>query len=287
MGYLADNGRGATTETMDVSVGRLPAKNLAEANHMVNKIEGYMTRRDLLEDGGHGDWRNWVALLADDADPGHPDDSAFAHSSEVVANNINRLYPQLNIDKLYADSYHQSSGAIGSYYPDLNNALRQRMNKGCLLLNYIGHGSTSYIGTERYIELSDIDTYSNTDRLPLFVTSTCSYGRFDLPDVVSGAEACLLAPAAAVAVISASRPISHIERFNNDVVTYALNPRNTIGDALRLAKNRTSVSQCIGLTGDPALRLSEPRGSDAHQCKARHRRCRRHRHGAVACHRKR
>lgn len=259
MGYLADNGRGATTETMDVSVGRLPAKNLAEANHMVNKIEGYMTRRDLLEDGGHGDWRNWVALLADDADPGHPDDSAFAHSSEVVANNINRLYPQLNIDKLYADSYHQSSGAIGSYYPDLNNALRQRMNKGCLLLNYIGHGSTSYIGTERYIELSDIDTYSNTDRLPLFVTSTCSYGRFDLPDVVSGAEACLLAPAAAVAVISASRPISHIERFNNDVVTYALNPRNTIGDALRLAKNRTSVSQCIGLTGDPALRLSQPK----------------------------
>ncbi|MBP5526909.1 MAG: type IX secretion system sortase PorU [Bacteroidales bacterium] len=258
MGYLADNGRGATTETMDVSVGRLPAKSLAEANHMVNKIEGYMTRRDLLEDGGHGDWRNWVALLSDDADPGHPDDSAFAHSSEVVANNINRLYPQLNIDKLYADSYHQSSGAIGSYYPDLNNALRQRMNKGCLLLNYIGHGSTSYIGTERYIELSDIDTYGNTDRLPLFVTSTCSYGRFDLPDVVSGAEACLLAPAAAVAVISASRPISHIERFNNDVVTYALNPKNTIGDALRLAKNRTSVSQCIGLTGDPALRLSQP-----------------------------
>lgn len=258
LGYLSPTGRGATSETMEVSVGRLPAKSLAEARHMVDKIEGYMTRRDLLTDGERGDWRNYVALLADDADPGHPGDSAFAHSSEVVAGNIGYRFPQLNIDKLYADSYHQSSGAIGSYYPDLNNALRQRMNKGCLLLNYIGHGSNSYIGTERYIELSDVESYSNVDRLPLFVTSTCSYGRFDKPDVTSGAEAFLLAPAASVAVISASRPISHIERFNNDVVCFSLNPHNTIGDALRMAKNRTMVAQCIGLTGDPALRLSQP-----------------------------
>lgn len=258
MGYLSPAGRGATGETMEVSVGRLPAKSLAEARHMVDKIEGYLTRRDLLTEGERGDWRNYVALLADDADPGHEGDSAFAHSSEVVARNIGNLYPQLNLDKLYADAYHQSSGAIGSYYPDLNNALRQRINKGCLLLNYIGHGSTGYIGTERYIELSDIDAYSNEDRLPLFVTSTCSYGRFDIPDELCGAEACLLAPGAMIGVISASRPISHVERFNNDLVCLALDPQNTIGDALRKAKNRTTVAQCIGLMGDPALRLSQP-----------------------------
>lgn len=258
LGYLSPTGHGGTTETLEVGIGRLPAKNVSEAQQMVDKIEGYLTRRDLLAEGQHGDWRNYVALLADDADPGHPYDSAFAHSSEVVASNINSRYPHLNIDKLYADAYHQSSGAIGSYYPDLNNALRKRINNGCLLLNYIGHGSVTYIGTERYIELSDVETYSNTDRLPLFVTSTCSYGRYDQKGVLSGAEACLLAPAAAVAVISASRPISHVERFNNDVVCFALDPHNTIGDALRMAKNRTSVAQSIGLTGDPALRLSQP-----------------------------
>lgn len=258
MGYLSPTGRGATSETMEVSVGRLPAKSLAEARHMVDKIENYITRRDLLTEGQRGDWRNYVALLADDADPGHARDSAFAHSSEVVAKSIGSAYPQLNIDKLYADAYHQNSGAIGSYYPDLNNALRQRINKGCLLLNYIGHGSTGYIGTERFIELSDINTYSNVDRLPLFVTSTCSYGRFDEPEVICGAAAFLLAPAGAMAVISASRPISHNERFNNDVVCFSLDPQNTIGDALRKAKNRSNVAQSIGLMGDPALRLSQP-----------------------------
>ncbi|MBR1784767.1 MAG: type IX secretion system sortase PorU [Bacteroidales bacterium] len=259
LGYLRPDGRGSQSEDLDVSVGRLPARNLDEAKHIVDKHVGYITLRDLASEGEHGDWRNYVALLADDADPGHPYDSAFAHSSEVVARSIAEHYPQINVEKLYADAYHQSSGAIGSYYPDLNNALRQRINNGCLLVNYIGHGSATYIGTERYVEFSDIDGYSNVDRLPILVTSTCSYGRFDQPTELCGAEAMLLAPAAAVAVISASRPISHNEKFNNDVVRLALDPENTIGDALRMAKNLTVVSQCIGLTGDPALRLSQPR----------------------------
>lgn len=258
MGYLSESGHGSSSETLEVGVGRLPAKSLSEATRMVDKTEGYLTRRDLFSEGQRGDWRNYVALLADDADPGHPGDSSFAHSSEVVARDIRLRFPQINIDKLYADAYRQSSGAIGSFYPDLNNALRQRINNGCLLLNYIGHGSTAYIGTERYIEFSDIEAFSNYDRLPVVVTSTCTYGRYDVTEGMCGAEALMQAPAAAVAVISASRPISHTESFNNEVIRFALDPSNTIGDALRMAKCRTAVSQSIGLLGDPALRLSQP-----------------------------
>lgn len=258
LGFLADGATGSSSERLDASVGRLPARDTAEARLLVDKLEAYITRRDLLDPQQRGDWRNYVALLADDADPGSPHDSIFAHSSEVVARNILQRYPQLHIDRLYADAYHQTSGAIGSYYPDLNNTLRQRINYGCLLLNYIGHGSTEYIGTERYIEPADLSAYSNHDRLPLLVTSTCSYGHFDHTEILCGAEAAVLAPAGMIAVISASRPISHVERFNNEVVIGALNPANTIGDALRLAKNRYSAPLCIGITGDPALRLSQP-----------------------------
>ena len=80
----------------------------------------------------------------------------------------------------------------------------------------------------------------------------------DKLDMLCGAEAAVLAPAAAVAVVAPTRPISHIERFNSDVVTFSLEPGYTIGDALRTAKNRTPVALCIGLMGDPALRLSMP-----------------------------
>lgn len=259
MGYLGDDAMGSGGEVLDVAVGRLPAKSLAEARHMVDKVEGYMTKRDLGTAGHSGDWRNYVALLADDADPGKPGDTSFVHSSEMTAQKIADQFPSLNVDRLYADAYTQQSGAIGSFYPELKNALSQRINYGCLLINYIGHGSTRYIGTERYIEPADVVGYSNVDRLPLFVTSTCSYGYHDLIDEECGAESFLLARGGAVAVVSASRPISHIERFNTDVILFALDPANTVGDALRMAKNRTRVSPCIGLTGDPALHLAVPR----------------------------
>ena len=259
MGYLDDDETGGSTQGLDVSVGRLPAKDDAEASHMVDKIEGYMMRRDLGDGAAQGSWRNFVALLADDADPSRVGDTIFTHSSEVTAKMINARYPNINVERLYADAYHQQNNAIGSFYPELKHALTRRIDKGCLVLNYIGHGSVHYIGTERYVEPTDIAAYANKGRLPLLVTSTCSYGYYDLVDEVSGAEAFLLADGGAISVISAARPISHIERFNTDVILYALDTANAIGDALRKAKNNTYVSPCISLIGDPALHLSVPR----------------------------
>lgn len=258
-GYLDSTSVSAFDGNMSVSIGRLPAKNAAEATLMVNKIAGYMNRRDFDMDNVRGDWRNYVCLLADDADPSNPYDTNFASDSEIMARRIKHQYPHINIDRIYADSYTQQSGADGSFYPEVNNALRQRINYGCLLLNYIGHGSSSYIGTERYMEFPDIEKYSNIDRLTFFVTSTCSFGHYDLVGDVCGAEQFVLAQAAGVGIISAARPIHHTQQFNTAVCINALNPQNTIGDALRMAKNSYSVSHCITLLGDPALHLSIPR----------------------------
>lgn len=262
-GYLDDNAAGPFQGTLSVSIGRLPAKSPAEAAHFVDKIEGYMERHDLSRSDIRGDWRNSICLLSDDADPSCPGDTNFATSSEKTARLITQRYPHFNIDRIYADAYIQQSGADGSYYPDVNNALRQRMNYGCLLLNYIGHGSTDYIGTERYVTISDIEKYTNDDRLAFVVTSTCSFGRYDQVESVSGAETYLLADAAGVGIISACRPISHIQQFNTNTCLFALDPANAVGDALRLAKNATSTSHSILLLGDPALHLSIPQNQVA------------------------
>lgn len=258
-GFLDDYANGDFEGSLSVGIGRLPAKNAAEATHMVNKIEKYLNRNDLTTDGIRGDWRNYVTLLADDADPSIPGDSVFASDSETTARAIKSLYPHFNIDRIYADSYIQQSGADGSYYPDVNNALQQRINYGSLMLNYIGHGSTNYIGTERYMELSDIEKYTNTDRLSFFITSTCSFGRYDQLRDICGAEAFLLADAAGIGTISAARPIYHIQSFNTNLCLNVLNPDNSIGDALRIAKSHSGASHSIALIGDPALHLSIPR----------------------------
>ncbi|MCR4660189.1 MAG: type IX secretion system sortase PorU [Bacteroidales bacterium] len=257
-GFLEATESGLQRENLDIAIGRLPAKTTDEADLMVDKILGYVNKRDLSTDGSRGDWRNYVVLLSDDADPSSPDDTSFAHSSEHTAKLIKEHFPIFNIDKIYADAYVQSSGAVGSYYPDVDNALKRRMDYGCLLLNYIGHGSTAYIGTERFIELDDISNYSNTDKLSYIVTSTCTFGRFDMPDDICGAEAFMLAKAGGIGIVSATRPINHNEKFNTDVCLSSLDKTNTIGEALRQSKNLTAVSQSICLIGDPAMKLSFP-----------------------------
>lgn len=256
--YLENGESGTRDESMDISAGRLPARNSDEATHLVDKIIGYAHRNDMESDDIRGDWRTYVALLADDADPSSGGDSLFTHSAEDLANTIKTSHPLINIDRIYADAYVQQSGAIGSYYPDVNNALKKRMDYGCLLLNYIGHGSMQYIGTERYISLSDISGYRNHRQLTFLVTSTCTYGKYDVPGETCGSEYMLMADGGAVGCISAARPIHHIERFNTDLCNTILTRGMTVGEALRQAKNRTSVSPSISLLGDPALQLSLP-----------------------------
>lgn len=258
-GYIDNNIANEFAGSLSVGIGRLPASTPEQADHLVDKIAGYLTRRDLSHEDIRGDWRNYVALLADDADPSCSGDTNFASDSEITAKLIKQTYPQFNLDRIYADSYIQQSGADGSYYPDVNNALKQRMDYGCILLNYIGHGSNGYIGTERYMQLTDIEKYANTDRLPFFVTSTCSFGKYDMTDDVCGSEAFVLADAAGIGVVAAARPIHHVQSFNTSLCLFALDPANSVGDALRMAKNKVNMPHCITLIGDPAIHLDLPK----------------------------
>lgn len=260
LGYLGDSEAGRTYESLDLAIGRLPARSTAEANLLVDKIERYLMKNDLGLSDVRGDWRNYVTLLADDADPSCASDVDFALSSENISSLIEERYPWINLEKIYADAYQQQSGAIGSYYPDATNALKQRMNYGCLLLNYIGHGSDQYIGTERYMQETDMANYTNTNQLAFFVTSTCSFGKYDRLDGNCGAEMFMLSQGAGVGAVAAARPISHIRSFNTALVMNTLDNNNSVGEALRITKNSYPLSQnkAITLLGDPALHLSVP-----------------------------
>ncbi len=262
-GYLHDNESGLSRESIEIGIGRLPARTIAEAETLAEKIENYITRKDFEIPNIKGDWRNSVVFLADDADPGSEGDVDFLLSSEYTTEKITEKFPTYNIEKIYADSYVQQSGAIGSFYPDVRNALTRSINYGCLLLNYVGHGSYDHIGSERYMERSDADAYTNRYALPFFMASTCTFGKFDMTDELSGGEKFVLNPnGGGIAIVAASRPISHSRSFDTkiciDALDHANGRQNAIGDALMNAKNAASSSHAINLIGDPAIRLSLP-----------------------------
>ena len=116
-----------------------------------------------------------------------------------------------------------------------------------------------------------VDEWNNLDRLPLFVTATCEYGRFDNPNIVSGAQEMLLkADGGAIALLTTSRPVESSSNatlnrafFENVFKTENGNPQK-LGDIIKSTKNSGIVgvkNRNFILLGDPAVTLAEPQNN--------------------------
>src|SRR5690606_31511154 len=80
------------------------------------------------------------------------------------------------------------------------------INNGSLIVNYSGHGGEDGLAQEQIFTREDAAALSNGDRLPIVVTATCSFGRWDLADDQSGAEVLMLnARGGAVALLTTVR----------------------------------------------------------------------------------
>ena len=61
-----------------------------------------------------------------------------------------------------------------------------------MIVNYNGHGAETGWTEEQILTINDIDKLSNLKNLPVMLTATCQFGRYDDPNQVSGAELALL-----------------------------------------------------------------------------------------------
>lgn len=261
--YLSPYASGNIRDTMSIGVGRFTVNTLAEAQNMVNKCERYISKAD-IKAGDWGDWRNAVTLTADDADTWG--ERYFIENAENIYYEIKATNPNLNVEKIYSDAYKQYSSSAGATYPDASKAINQRMKKGCLLFNYVGHGSDDHLSSERLITITDISGWKNYNALPIFITSTCEFTRFDQVDKQSAGEFVLSSEnGGGIALISASRKIPSRNEINKNLHKFAVIKENgqglTFGEVFMKAKNATTLvveERSFGLFGDPALRISLP-----------------------------
>jgi len=260
-------------ERVDIGVGRLPVQTVSEANLMVDKIESYESSAT------RGPWRATYTVVADDGPTGlsgqqNDADLHMANVDQVAELIRGGLYPDVNIDKIYAESFERVF-LNGFRIPDARRAIVAALNDGSLVFNYSGHGGPDGLAQEQIFTTQDAQALSNGDRLSVFVTATCSFGWWDLEDFQSGAEELLLNPnGGAVALMTTVRLVYtsgsntslnaglnralNIEMFTRDADGL---PRR-LGDVMRHTKN-TNVglqgnSRKFNLLGDPTLRLGIP-----------------------------
>ena len=245
--------------TMEIATGRIPVSSQQQAKDVVDKI-----LRDYNVDS-FGDWRNSITLLADDIDV--LSDQPIQRGVETIADDIKAIKPIFNINKIYADAYVQQNSSGGERYPDVKEAITTAIESGTLVFDYFGHGGEDGFASERFFDIPQVKGLNNENTLPLFITITCEFSRFDNPIRISAGENVFWnASGGAVSMISTTREvfISTGQAFNKRLIATLLEFNDedlTIAESLVKTKNNYNREQkfFIYYFGDPVKKLAIPK----------------------------
>lgn len=263
------NGGGA----LDIGIGRFPVQTEEQAAQMTDKIERYMIGDNSLNNTGAcnsslgvkrmSDWRNRICLVADDEDG-----NLHLSDAEMLSKYIDTTHRVYNIHKIYLDAYLQESTPGGQRYPEANKAINDIVGRGTLIMNYTGHGGELGWAHERVLGVDDIKKWDNTNNMPLFVTATCEFTRFDDPERTSAGEYVFLNPdGGGIALFTTTRIAFSFSNFsfNNAFYKTVFKKVNDnyqrIGEIFRKSKVHSgslASNRNVILIGDPALMLAYP-----------------------------
>lgn len=278
-GMLDDNESISPNDLLDIGVGRILASDLLQAKQQVDKIEHYLKNGSSLfnsanascclgssNDNTFGDWRTKFVQIADDEENGYFVNIDTEPQSEYVRQN----HFEMNCDKLYLDAFPQEVTAGGQRYTDVFNAITDRVQRGALVVNYVGHGGEVGLAEERVVTIPQINAWSNINALHLFVSATCEFTKYDDPSRVSAGEWLALNPAGgAIALMTTTRSVffgvnsSTGQAFYKHVFDRESNGAPlSFGEIMRRTKNDSGAStnkRSFTLIGDPSLIIGLPR----------------------------
>jgi len=177
----------------DLALGRLPARTLAEATVMVNKIISYESSPP------PGAWSGTLTFVADNARDanGVPDP---AGNFEAITNGIIALVPApYTANRVFYDPYPNDDSGESYRYRTASattDAIVAAVNGGAVFLNYTGHASVTTWAHEALLRArddgrNDVTRFNNGARQPIVLDMACLSGNFADPSF-TGIEVMML-----------------------------------------------------------------------------------------------
>jgi hypothetical protein len=249
-------GEKSNKKSLQVAIGRIPAKNPSEANFFVNKLIAF------IESKKSNRFKPEVlAWVADDGDA-----NIHIQDAEDFSNLMIKEANDVSIKKLYLDQFEQEM--TGGMYTSkkAKEALLSLFNSEADFIHFIGHGSESGWTDEKILTNNDLVGLTNLQHLPFLLTATCQFGRFDDPNQLSGAEISLMSTkGGAIGLISTTRPVFQSsnylfgQSFYKNLVGHKTQVKYRLGDLFKETKNNSQtgvINRNISLLGDPTLELA-------------------------------
>ncbi len=257
---LLDNDEGSRiqSEKVDIGIGRFPVNTVKEAVNAVNKTYKYYHNQS------NDQWKNTLTFVADDGDS-----NTHIEDADGLTVKLEKNHPEYNISKLYFDTYEKITTTTGHSIPEIEEDITNAIANGTLVFNYTGHGGPTVLAHERVITKSHIKNWNNIDKLPLFVTATCEFSRYDDKELTSAGEEVFLNPlGGGIGLFTTTRIVyaNLNEKLNTSFYNFAFEKDNnanhyTLGEIMMHTKNGLAAGinkLNFSLLGDPAIRLIYP-----------------------------
>lgn len=259
-GIMGESDGDSALGEIQISIGRFPVNNIADAKVMVDKTIHYATNLK----SQMGNWRNKVCFIADDGDS-----NLHFNDSNSLADTFLLAHPEFNVDKLFLDSYVRQRTTNGFRYPDVTDAINRNVEEGVLFFNYTGHGGHIALTDERILQIPDITSWRNYDKLSVWIVASCEFGPFDDPSHISAGEHVVLNRfGGGVALFTTTRLAyaSYNFRLNKKFHEIAFSRKEdgshyAMGEIIKYAKNESGNKERnlnFALLGDPALKMAYP-----------------------------
>ena len=147
----------------DLMLGRISVNTVAEAQAHINKIIAYETNPP------DGDWKHRILAVTDKPEIAH-----YPHMSDAI---LSEFFP--------SEPFHAEKVYWGWDYTDLNQAreaIKNELNNGVFLVNYIGHGAYTYWGKfGNLFGVTDIQNLQANSSLAVVLAMTCMEGYYVSP----------------------------------------------------------------------------------------------------------
>ena len=253
----ADNKKSLQNKKLCLGIGRFPIRTVEQATQMVDKVISYMENKNT------GSWKNNLCFMADDGSNTDGFMTEHMEFADQLAGYVESEHPEFLVNKLYYDAYKKDMTA--GTYPDVRSGLQKLLKDGLLLFNYTGHGGTTALSDEKVLTQTDINQFTYT-HLPVWVTATCDFTRFDDLNTSAGEDVFLNKSSGGIALFTTVRVAYSRPNFPiNDNVIRNLFERNngrrrTLGEVMQATKNTLSSVYKLGfcLIGDPAVKMAYP-----------------------------
>ncbi|MEM7132616.1 MAG: C25 family cysteine peptidase [Chloroflexota bacterium] len=164
----------------DMDLGRIPAYSANEVSIVVSKTIHYETTPTF------NDWNTNILLIADDLEGGGGDFYAFSdtiahgHADANDPEGTTFLPAPYEANKVYLGRTCDTNN------PSVANECRDEISEaindqGALFVSYVGHAQTKNWAIERLMDLSLANSFTNMDKLSIFLAMACFEGFYHTP----------------------------------------------------------------------------------------------------------